>query len=267
MTLDLPDHLSYSQFNTYTGCPRRYFLSRVRFAPAKQAWYFLTGSAIHEGIEHYLKSGEKANPTWLLNQQVESALKADSDMDNWLAGGPKDDPIIKNKALSLVEDCLSEAYSFLSECEVRSETIELDVSGSLPGCTRPIKAYIDLLGVHKKHGPVIIDWKSSSVKPKNSFQLETYRALLMQKGGYEEFDKGLWVMLRPGAAKARPISLAHVTPEVVGQAYGIVESRIDRRIWNAKPDFMCDFCEQKPNCSLMSGSNEWDTSGDDGIPF
>lgn len=267
MTLELPDHLSFSQYNTYSGCPRRYFLSRVRLAPGRQAWYFMTGSAIHEGIEYYLKTGEKANPTWLLNREVESALKADSDMDNWLAGGSKDDPIIKNKALSLVEDCLSTAYDFLQDVEVVKGSIELDVSGSLPNVVRPISAYIDLLGIHKKHGPVIIDWKSSATKPKTDFQLRTYRALLMVKGGYDEFNKGLWAMLRPGAAKARPIDLVKVTPEQVGEEYGKMESRIERRIWNARPDFMCDFCEQKPNCSLMSGNNEWDTSEQDGVPF
>lgn len=267
MTLELPDHLSFSQYNTYSGCPRRYFLSRVRLAPGRQAWYFMTGSAIHEGIEYYLKTGEKANPTWLLNQQVESALKADSDMENWLAGGPKDDPIIKDKALGLVKDCLENAYQFLQDVEVLAESVELEVSGRLPGVARPISAYIDLLGVHKKHGPVIIDWKSSSVKPKSDFQLRTYRALLMVRGGYDEFDKGLWAMLRPGASKARPISLADVTPEQIGAEYGKVEAKIQQRIWNAKPDFMCDFCEQKINCSLMSGSNEWDTSETDGIPF
>jgi len=227
----------------------------------------MTGSAIHEGIEYYLKTGEKANPTWLLNREVESALEADSDMDNWLAGGSKDDPIIKNKALSLVEDCLSTAYEFLSDVEVVPGTVELEVSGHLPGVQRNVSAYIDALVIHKKHGPVIIDWKSSSVKPKNDFQLRTYRALLMVKGGYDEFDKGLWVMLRPGTSKARPISLADVTPEQVGEEYGKMESRIEQRIWNAKPDFMCDYCEQKPNCSLMSGENEWDTSESDGIPF
>ncbi len=267
MTLELPDHLSYSQYNTYVNCPRRYFLSRVRLAPGRQAWYFMTGSAIHEGIEYYLKTGEKANPTWLLNRELESALEADSNMDDWLAGGPKDDPIIKGKALELVKDCLSTAYDFLQDVEVVPGTVEMQISGTLPNCVRSISAYIDLLGVHKKHGPVIIDWKSSSSKPKNDFQLRTYRALLMVKGGYDEFDKGLWAMLRPGVSKARPISLADVTPETIGAEYGIVESKIERRIWNAKPEYMCNFCEQKPNCSLMSGENEWDTAESDGIPF
>lgn len=264
--LELPDHLSFTQYSTYTGCPRRYFLSRVRLAPGKQAWYFLAGSAIHEGIEHYINTGDKANPTWLLNKEVASALKADSDMDNWLAGGPKDDPIIKGKALDLVKDCLENAYTFLEDFEVLPGSIELDVSGSLPGVNRPITAYIDALGVHKKHGPMIIDWKSSSSKPKDSFQLHTYHALLSSRDGYEEFNKGKFVMLRSGVSDPRPVDL-NLSPEAVGALYATVEGKIDRRIWNAKSSFMCNFCEQKPNCSLMSGSNKWDTSEDEGFPF
>lgn len=227
----------------------------------------MAGSAIHEGIEYYLDTGEKANPTWLLNKQVESALKADSDMDNWLAGGSKDDPIIKGKALALVEDCLSSAYAFLCDVEVQPGTVELDVSGNLPGVKREVRAYVDALVVHKKHGPLIIDWKSSSSKPKDPFQLKVYRSLLLVKGGYDEFNKGKFVMLRPGVSDPRPIDLSSVTPEQVGAEFAKMEERIEARIWNAKPDFMCNFCEQKPNCSLMSGSNQWDTSEDDGVPF
>jgi len=247
------------------GCPRRYFLSRVRLAPGKQAWYFLTGSAIHEGIEHFIKKGEKANATWLLNNQVASALKADSDMDNWLAGGSKDDPIVKTKALELVKDCLSSAYDFLNTVEVEEGSVELNVSGALPGVIRPVSAYIDAVVVHPKHGRMIIDWKSSSSKPKDNFQLKVYRALMMQRG--DAPAKGKFVMLRPGVSDPRPVDLSDVTPESVGAEFAKIEERIDRRIWNAKSGFMCNYCEQRPNCSLMSGSNKWDTSEDEGLPF
>lgn len=267
MSLPLPDHLSYSQYSTYVNCPRRYFLSRVRQAPARPAWYFMTGSAIHRGIEYYIETGEKANPTWLLNQQVESALKADSDMESWLAGGSKNEPIIKGRALDLVKGCLDSAYQFLGEGSVVPGTVELDVSGELPGVQRSVSAYVDALFIHKKLGPLIIDWKSSSSKPKDNFQLEVYRALLMVKGGYDDFTKGNFIMLRPGVSNARPVDLSKVTPVTTGAKFAEVEDRINRRIWNAKPEFMCNYCEQKPNCSLQSGSNEWDTSEQDGIPF
>jgi hypothetical protein len=270
VTLELPEHLSYSQYSTYSSCPRQYFLSRVRLAPGRQAWYFLIGSAIHDGIEYFIKTGNKANPTWLLNQHVESALKADADMDNWMAGGSKEDPIIKAKALALVEDCLATAYEFISGVEVVEGSVEMDISGRLPGVNRRIKAYVDALVIHPKHGPMIIDWKSSSSKPKDNFQLKVYRSLLMgpdMSGDYREFTKGKFVMLRPGVSDARPVDLSDVTPESVGAEFAKVEAKIDRRIWNAKPAFMCNFCSQKINCSLMSGSNEWDTSEEEGIPF
>ncbi|QIA28845.1 hypothetical protein [Streptomyces phage JXY1] len=46
------------------------------------------------------------------------------------------------------------------------------------GCEVPVKAFIDIVGEHKKHGPVIVDWKSGKSKPKNNLQLETYAVLL-----------------------------------------------------------------------------------------
>lgn len=271
MPLDLPDHLSYSQYSTYTGCPRRYFLSRVRGAPATPAWYFLIGSAIHEGIESYIKTGEKSDPVKLLNAQAVSALEAEPDIELWLHGGSKDEPIIKERALELVKDCLATAYDSLKDLEIAPGSIELDVSGRLPGVERPIRAYVDGLAVHKKHGPVIFDWKSSSSKPKDNFQLKTYRALLLVKGGYDEYNKGLWVMLRPGVPTARPVDLSDVKPEDIGAQYAKMEERIEGRVWPAMTSFACKFCEQKVNCSLMSGSTprteEWDTSSEDGVPF
>lgn len=186
-------------------------------------------------------------------------------MDNWLAGGPKDDPIIKAKALALVEDCLSSAYNFIDTVEVESGSVELEVSGSLPGVVRPISAYIDCIVEHPKHGRLIVDWKSSSSKPKDNFQLKVYRALMLTRG--EAPIKGKFVMLRPGVSDPRPVDLSDVTPESVGAEFAKVEARIDKRIWNAKTGFMCNFCEQRPNCSLMSGSNKWDTSEDEGFPY
>lgn len=276
----LPPHLSYSQVSTYgynskteappkDGCPRRYFLSRVKGAPALPAWYFLTGSAIHDGIEHFIQTGEKLDPVVLLNQQAGTAIKAEPDHSKWLHGGSKEEPIVEDRALKLVVDCLEKAYSFLDE--VIPVAIELDVSSSLPGVSRPVKGFVDMLALHRDHGPIIVDWKSSSSKPKDNFQLETYRALLMQRGGYDEYVTGLWVMLRPGVSKARKIDLSHVTPESVGKVYGAMEKKIEQRAWPAMPSFGCNYCEQKLNCNLQSGKTPqtdlWDTSSQDGIPF
>lgn len=270
----LPEHLSFSQASGYgtkpgDGCPRRYFLSRVKGAPATPAWYFLTGSAIHEGIEQYISSGQKANPIELLNAQAGSALEAEPDLDKWLHGGSKDEPIIKDRALKLVKDCLETAYTFLLDFKVTA--MEVDVSASLPGVKRPIKGFVDAFGEHNKHGLTMVDWKSSSSKPKDNFQLETYRALSLVRGEYTDYDTGLWVMLRPGVSKARKIDLSKVTPESVGAKYAAVEARIDKRLWPANPGFGCNFCEQKLNCSVQSGRTartiEWDTSNSDGIPY
>ena len=274
MTLPLPEHLSYSQLSSYgetpkSGCPRRYFLSRVRKAPGLPAWYFLTGSAIHTGIETFVKTGQKLSPVVLLNQEAGEALRAEPDLEKWLHGGSKDEPIVKDRALKLVEDCLESAYSFLDKLQL--VTIETAVQAVLPGCTRPTVGVIDALGHHEDFGNVIVDWKSSSSKPKTNGQLETYRAINVVNNQYPDFDHGLFVMLRPGVRQPRPIDLSKIDPVEVGKKYAELEKKIEKRVWPAMSGFGCNFCEQKPNCSLMSGTNErtsyWDTASDDGVPY
>ena len=104
-------------------------------------------------------------------------MEIEPDLSKWLAGGPKDAPITGDLALQRVKDCFEKALEFLDDVDVWE--VEYDASDSLPGLSVPIKAFVDIIGEHKKHGPTILDWKSGSKKPSNNFQLETYKALLM----------------------------------------------------------------------------------------
>ena len=261
------DHVSFSQYSSYTSCPRSWYLKYVQGAESTQTWFLPLGSAVHESIESHLK-GVEPDPTEIFYRFVSKQMEIEPDTSKWLAGGPADNPIIEDLALKKVHDCYAKALEFLDDIEVHE--VELDASGNLPGLDVPIKAYIDILGEHKKHGPVIVDWKTGTTKPKNAFQLETYAALLQQRDT-TTYNTGLWAMLSPGASKARPVDLSGVSPKAVGAKYQAVVDKMRQKLYQANAGYMCRFCFQQENCKLNAGPTKralyYDKAEDDGFPF
>lgn len=272
------DHLSYSSLSSYKSCPRSYYLSRVKKAWPVPAWYFIVGSTVHDMIYAGIEPASLGYPSPALLEEhfmdlVRESMEYEPDTSKWLAGGSTDNPVVEERALKLALDCYENAVSFLDDMDVWH--VEYDASGFLPGCTMEIKAFIDVIGEHKKHGPLVVDWKTGKTKPDN-LQLETYNSLIVGKldddprGGSSDY-KGLYVMLNPDAAKARPVKFKE-TPESLGKKYGEIEAQINKKIARPDPGFMCKFCDQKLNCITNSGKTQravyYDTPTKDGwIPF
>jgi hypothetical protein len=261
--MKLPEHISYSQYNTYSQCPRDWYLGKIRRAESAQTWYLPIGTAVHQMVEDWLDPDHGQPDGYFPKAErffyplVSAQMKIEPDLSKWLAGGPKADPVTEGKALQKVKDCFDRALEFLDDLDVWA--VELDATGSLPGLSVPIKAFIDIIGEHKKHGPVILDWKTGSKKPKDNFQLETYAALLKPKVGglvyaFPPSDfKGLWAMLDPEAAVARPVDLSAVDPAEVGAKYQRVREGMESMQIQAKQKFMCKMCFNKDNCMEYAG--------------
>lgn len=264
------DHISYSQYNTYVSCPRSWYLSKVQHAEEKQTWYIPVGSAVHNMIEYHLDSGTSRIPTAeeFFYPLIEEQLLIEPDTSKWMAGGPKDAPIVEAKALQLVKDCFEKALEELEAIDVWK--VEYDASGRLPGLDVEVKAFVDIIGEHKKKGAVIWDWKTGSSKPGN-FQLETYAALLKEKFMWESTIKGRYVMLAPGKPVTRYVDLSEVSAEEVGAKYQQVYEKMQAKIYAAKQGFDCRFCFNQENCLANAGitprSTYYDKSEDDGVPF
>jgi len=227
-------------------------------------------------VESYLESAWPA-PNYLSAESffyplIEKQMQVEPDLSKWMAGGPQADPIVGDKALQLVKDCFERALEFLDDIDVWE--VEYDASGSLPGLPVPIKAYVDIIGEHREHGPTILDWKTGA-KPKNAFQLETYAALLEGKEwnfpGKPVQYKGLWALLKPGASKARPIDLSSVDPAVVGAKYQEVYEKMQAKIYRTEMGFNCKFCFNQDNCLPVAGPTEratyYDKAEEDGYPY
>lgn len=263
------EHISYSQYTSYTRCPRSWYLSKVRNAESKQTWYIPIGSAVHTAIEHHLKD-EPFSVEDIFYDLVSKQMLIEPDTNKWLHGGSLEDPVVENIALVRAENCFESALEFLEDIDVYH--IEYDASGSLPGLDIPIKAYIDVLGEHKKHGPVIVDWKTGKQKPKNNFQLETYRALVAYMDDFGHgYTTGLWGMLAPGASKARPVDLSEVSPKDIGAKYQAVYEQMERKLYQTNAGYDCRFCFNQDNCKLEAGPTPrakfYDRADEDGFPF
>jgi len=266
-------HISYSQYRTYSSCPRQWYLSRLQGGEELQSWYIPIGSAVHDKIEARLK-GEPDRPMEeYFYPLVSKQMRIEPDLSSWLAGGPKDAPITEGLALQRAVDCYEKAVEELDDIDVWE--VEYNASGRLPGLSVEVKAFIDIIGEHKTKGPVIVDWKTGSTKPDN-FQLITYAALLMSNThkdpalNYPGFH-GRYVMLAPGSANTRYVDLSGIDALGVGKKYQAVVDRIDGKHYEANAGFGCRFCFQSENCMVNSGINKrteyYDKSAEHGYPF
>jgi len=271
MTYTPPKHLSYSQWNTYTDCARAWYLGKIVGAEEAQTWYIPIGSAVHGMVEYKLATGDDPVAEDFFYPLVSAQMLIEPDTTKWLAGGKKGDPVSEDKALQKVKDCYERALEFLDDIDVWE--VEYDASGRLPGLEVEIKAFVDIIGEHKKHGPAILDWKSGASKPKNNFQVETYRARLMldKKYRWAKIKTGLWAMLDPKASVARPIDLSAVDPAAVGARYQKAYDGMKAKAYKANKKFGCKFCFHQDNCLVQAGptarSLHYDRSSIDGIPF
>ncbi len=270
--IELPGHISFSQVKQYESCPRSWYLGYVRRGEEKQTWFLPIGSAVHQMVEDHLSlrplgaSPENRKAEDYFYPLVRKQMLIEPDTTKWLAGGPKSDPIVEDKALQAVRDCFERALEFLEDIDVWE--VEYDASGSLPGLSVPIKAYIDIVGEYKGkrkkyHGPMIVDWKTGSKKP-GDFQLQTYGALI-KEGRWSDVKwasgskfSGMYAMLAPKASEARPIDLSEIDPAEVGNRYELARRGMEAMMIEARENrskFTCGFCFQAPNCMEWSGVN------------
>jgi PD-(D/E)XK nuclease superfamily protein len=273
--MNLLPHISYSQYNTYSKCPRSWYLGKLKSGEERQTWYIPIGSAVHDMIEDHLSPNAALLPAKdYFYPLVRKQLFIEPDTTKWLAGGPKSDPVTEGKALKRVEECFEKALTFLEDIDVWE--VEYDATGRLPNLEVPVKAFVDIVGEHKKKGPVIVDWKTGSTKPGN-FQLETYAALLsstkfaalVHRGGPWH---GRYAMLSPNyTSDTRFVDLSQVDPAAVGMKYQHVYNKMKQKLYPTNHGFDCNFCFQQDNCALNAGPSArtryYDRAHEDGLPF
>lgn len=248
-------------------------MSRIAKAQERQTWFFPLGTTVHKIIEHKLETGEELEFESVFYPLIREQRKIEKNTVNWLSGGPKSDPIMKQKAVDIGKACVENAFKFLEKMDVWE--VEYEINATFPHCEVPVKMFIDIVGEHKDYGPLVPDWKSSAAKPKDDAQLETYCGGLTVGGAYKDIKfNGFWAMLRPDAKpktdKARFVDMSTLDVGRLGRRYQRAYEAMQAKKYPATSKF-CDFCTQKPNCLAQSGPTKralyFDKSETDGYPF
>lgn len=275
-------HTSYSQHSSYKKCPRSWYLAKIIKAPERPAWYTCIGSAVHGMVEDWL-GGEVSADDILAERYfyplVSRAMEREPDTSQWMfSKDGEGNPLVEERALEHVKRCFERALEILDDIDVWE--VEYDASGHLPGCEVEIKAFLDIVGEHKKRKkPVIVDWKTG--KHKDRFQLDTYAALLKssdswsaERGTYmgmRDFE-GYFAMLAPWAPQSRYLDLSAVNPAEIGAKYQDTYESMRAKIYSTtNTEAVCGFCFQRDNCLLRSEDKQramyYDRSSEDGFPF
>jgi len=257
----IPLHLSYSTYTSWS-CRKAYELGKIELAPPKPAVYFAGGTAVHEACEDHDR-GDRVMGSWesYFYPEISAGMEDHAglywDTKKWLMGGPDNAPDTPETWATIGPQCIENWIKFTKdEFTVHENSIEYDATGILPGCPIPIKGFIDRTGIHKDHGDMIIDIKSGKSKPKDSFQLGVYRALMLQKLGAAP-TKGAYFMAREGRIIGKPVDLTEYTPERVGKIFGdlYAEMQAAEKAADYPPNrqFTCKWCTQQDNCLAYSG--------------
>jgi hypothetical protein len=260
----VPLHLSYSTLTTWERCKKSYQLGKIVEAPAKPAVYFAGGTAVHkltEEIDTTPDWSEDLDSAWrrhyypVVAQDMEASSGLYWDTKYWLSGAdtPEDWDTIGPQ-------CVSNWQKFVKEEVASLDSVELDVTTSLPGCPVPIKGFIDRVVVHKTHGPMIIDIKTGKSKPKDTFQLATYAAMIGVKMQMAPI-KGAYFMAREGKlAKVHTFDdLFHDAVTIGERYYAAYQEMVEAErtgMYPAKREFTCQWCTQQDNCLTYSGSTK-----------
>lgn len=266
------NHISYSQYSAYKKCPRSWYLGKVVGAPERPAWYTAVGTAVHQMIEDSLLGEPRAaGAEGYLYPLIRKSMTLEPDTTQWMHSlDDKGEPIVEERAVKHVQDCFERALEILEDWDVWE--VEYDASGFLPGCDPEIKAFIDIVGEHKKRGPGFIDWKTG--KSKDRFQLDTYAAIERGEFDLDPSDRnweGYFAMLSPWVPQSQFLTL-DIDPATVAAKYQDVWLSMRARFYKTThTEAVCGFCFQRENCKLRSSDPEraayYDKAEEDGYPF
>jgi putative RecB family exonuclease len=131
--------------------------------------------------------------------------------------------------------------------------IEIDLSTTLPGCDREIKAYADRIfwtpSLQQIH---VIDLKTGTRGPRTALQFGTYGACLAHKYGVTA-STGMAFMNRE-ATIGKPFTLAKYTPEYVGRLFGYLSRAVDHDVFPAHQGSSCRMCDVSEACYANDGA-------------
>lgn len=250
-------HRSISQMSSYARCSEAYRLERRTDVKGLPAGWFVMGTATHEAIEEWEKSGRELSDEETLNifsnayiTEANRYMEDFPDEDLWMTGGRKKgfDDLEDREAIGLyqVEDYLQWARSEEDFWEVihteHKFTIEL---GGVE-----VLGYIDQVKRFKATGEIYpADLKSGTSLPDSNIQLAVYARALAQEFD-QEVTLGEWLKLgRPerGRTKQKAVesTLVDLSKQSIfqmdnlNQMFADLERGIESQVYLPNPANQC----------------------------
>ncbi|QKW48856.1 RecB family exonuclease [Streptomyces buecherae] len=250
---------SVSQVQQYEQCPHRFYLQRVeRVVPRPAAWSH-HGTAFHSAAEAFELSDREMSVDEAVQifseryaEGINESLGREPNVDLWLSarrdGGSDIEAryvLGQQQTRRYVEWAAGESSATYCTPDGR-KAVELYFMVELGGVK--VRGFIDQL-VQDPDGSVRPrDWKTGTTKSR--FQLETYGVATRKAFGVE-VSKADWYLAKDGRL-SRPVSLAGVTEQAVGERFEAMDSAVKLGNFPARPGFTCKFCDVSHACSMRN---------------
>ena len=271
-------HISYSEVRNWKECPWRHKLTYIdKIVKDEPSPYLSYGTALHDGIENFLKTKKMDIPV-VLDKITEEWKKHGFDSDEWIQAQadyraeqgwrPKPHNYLSDW-LDWARSSLEELPGFLDEQfdEWSVISAEEQLYEFIDGYDIFFKGFIDALLKVKIKGKeyyYVLDWKTAGDKGWYASkrrdiltwaQIALYKSFWMRKNGFDTKQvKCGFVLLKRGAKPGSTCELVKVSvgPKAEENALSIVRSMVKsvRRGIYLKNRNSCLFCEFKgtPHC-------------------
>jgi len=191
----LPEHISYSSFNTWLECGWKYYLTKMEEVPEKHAVWFTGGTAVHKATERWDK-GELANTNnldelwndvWF--QQVKEDEELHGDMNTWEFRSREDMSWWYGEGLWMLERW-TQFMDPDKGWKVYGDFIEKQYQVSIEGTK--VKLAIDRVLTDYDGNRVLVDIKTGASSQKHPLQLAVYSWALAKEEGITVDKAGFW---------------------------------------------------------------------------
>lgn len=190
--LTIPEHISYSSFNTWLECGWKYNLTKIEGVPEKHAVWFTGGHAVHKATERYdlhdfgnaTNLDELWNDAWFEQVRADEALYGD--MNTWEYRGREDMSWWYGEGWWM----LHRWSKFLdSGWSIYEDFVEKHYE--IPVGNTKVRMAIDRVLVDYDGNKVLVDIKTGASSQRHPLQLAVY-AWALNKEGVSIDKAGFW---------------------------------------------------------------------------
>jgi len=283
--VSLPEHMSYSQLNSYLTCGEQYRLERVEGIYGRPSWASVGGSTLHAMTEAWdrlqvgdLTKGPQGEILETLDpwadwdryfevEILEAERRSGYSRDEFRASGraTKEYPDKEDARWWRAEGPLMVerwiAWRQVSPWEIWFDgdrpAIELEINAAFgpEGEQIMVKAYVDRVMVHSDGTMAVVDLKSGSRTPVGAAQLGQYAESLVRCNVVPVRPQyGFFWDARKGGTTP-PVELDQWSGEYFDYAYaGVARRRKAGDLYLPQPGNLCASCGVKDFCRYMGGS-------------